>query len=105
MAKKAQPATRREEIPSPNSLLIRGGHVIDPATNTDGELDLLLRDGRVAELAPRSKLIGRAVETLDARGLVVDPGFIDLHVHLREPGQPSPWLLLILKPSAWVEPR
>ena len=61
--------------------------MIDPATNTDGELDLLLRDGRVAELAPRSKLIGRAAETLDARGLVVAPGFIDLHVHLREPGQ------------------
>jgi dihydroorotase len=77
----------RPEKPSPNSLLIRGGHVIDPATNTDAELDLLLRDGRIAELAPRSKLIGRAAETLDARGLVVAPGFIDLHVHLREPGQ------------------
>jgi len=87
LAKKAQPATRRDEKPSPNSLLIRGGHVIDPATGTDAEFDLLLRDGRVAELAPRSKLIGRAVETLDARGLVVAPGFIDLHVHLREPGQ------------------
>ena len=45
MAKKAQPATRRDEKPSPNSLLIRGGHVIDPSTNTDAELDLLLRDG------------------------------------------------------------
>jgi dihydroorotase len=77
----------RPEKPSPNSLLIRGGHVIDPATNSDAELDLLLRDGRVAEVAPRSKLIGRAAETLDARGLVVAPGFIDLHVHLREPGQ------------------
>ncbi len=80
-------APRRDEKPSPNSLLIRGGHVIDPATGSDAELDLLLRDGRVAELAPRSKLIGRAAETLDARGLVVAPGFIDLHVHLREPGQ------------------
>ncbi|MGA2001300.1 MAG: dihydroorotase [Terriglobales bacterium] len=89
--KKPKSAPHREaprpEKPSPNSLLIRGGHVIDPATNTDAELDLLLRDGRVAELAPRSKLIGRAAETLDARGLVVAPGFIDLHVHLREPGQ------------------
>ncbi len=71
----------------PNSLLIRGGHVVDPATNTDAELDLLLRDGRVSELAPRSKLIGKAAETLDARGLIIAPGFIDLHVHLREPGQ------------------
>ncbi|MFI5111977.1 MAG: dihydroorotase [Terriglobales bacterium] len=89
--KKPKSAPHREaprpEKPSPNSLLIRGGHVIDPSTNTDAELDLLLRDGRVAELAPRSKLIGRAAETLDARGLVVAPGFIDLHVHLREPGQ------------------
>ncbi len=61
--------------------------MIDPSTGTDGELDLLLRDGRVAELAAHSKLIGRAAETLDARGLIVAPGFVDLHVHLREPGQ------------------
>jgi dihydroorotase len=87
LAKKPQPATPRSEKAPPNSLLIRGGRVIDPATNTDAELDLLLRDGRVAELAPRSKLIGHAAETLDARSLVVAPGFIDLHVHLREPGQ------------------
>src|SRR5437868_553397 len=90
MVRKKQPARREaphSEKPSPNSLLIRGGRVIDPSTNTDAELDLLLRDGRVAELAPRSQLIGRAAETLDARGLIVAPGFIDLHVHLREPGQ------------------
>ncbi|MGZ4826678.1 MAG: dihydroorotase [Terriglobales bacterium] len=99
MAKKHKPArraaprrepsrqTRRDENPSPNSLLIRGGHVIDPAANIDAEIDLLLRDGRIAEIAPRSKLIGRAAETVDARGLIVAPGFIDLHVHLREPGQ------------------
>jgi len=80
-------APRREEKPAPNSLLIRGGHVIDPAANIDAEVDILLRDGRVAEVAPRSKLIGRAAETLDARGLIVAPGFVDLHVHLREPGQ------------------
>jgi dihydroorotase len=91
MVKKPKSAPHRDaprpEKPSPNSLLIRGGRVIDPSTGTDAELDLLLRDGRIAELAPRSKLIGRAAETLDARGLAVAPGFIDLHVHLREPGQ------------------
>ena len=90
MAKKPQPARRdppRADNASPNSLLIRGGRIIDPATNTDAELDLLVRDGRISELAPRSKLIGHAAETLDARGLIVAPGFIDLHVHLREPGQ------------------
>ncbi len=87
MAKKPHFEARRAEKAAPNSLLIRGGRVIDPATNTDAEFDLLLRDGRVAELAPRSKLIGKAAETLDARGLIVAPGLIDLHVHLREPGQ------------------
>ena len=61
--------------------------MIDPATNIEAELDLLLRDGRVAELAPRSQLIGKAADTLDARGLIIAPGLIDLHVHLREPGQ------------------
>jgi dihydroorotase len=90
LAKKSQPATHRSERTEkapPNSLLIRGGRIIDPATNTDAELDLLVRDGRISELAPRSKLIGHAGETLNARGLIVSPGFIDLHVHLREPGQ------------------
>jgi dihydroorotase len=88
-ARKSHSARDTGEIAKapPNSLLIRGGRIIDPATNTDAELDLLLREGRVAELAPRSKLIGHAAETLDARGLIVAPGFIDLHVHLREPGQ------------------
>ncbi len=69
------------------SLLIRGGRVIDPAAHIDAELDVLLRDGRVAEVAPRNKIRGGADEKFDARGLIVAPGFIDLHVHLREPGQ------------------
>ena len=71
----------------PKSLLIRGGRMIDPAARVDAELDILLRDGRVAEVAPTKKVRGSADETFDARGLVVAPGFIDLHVHLREPGQ------------------
>jgi len=69
------------------SLLIRGGRVIDPAQRLDAERDLLLRDGRVSQIAERGKIRGSADETFDARGLVVAPGFIDLHVHLREPGQ------------------
>ena len=72
---------------SPNSLLIRGGRVLDPATGVDAEADVLLRDGRVAEIGPRTRMIGKAAEIIDARGLIVAPGFIDLHVHLREPGQ------------------
>ena len=69
------------------SLLIRGGRVIDPASGIDGELDVLLRDGRVAEVASSGSIRGKAEATLDARKLIVAPGLIDLHVHLREPGQ------------------
>ncbi|HVP51582.1 MAG TPA: dihydroorotase [Terriglobales bacterium] len=69
------------------SLLIKGGRVIDPANRIDAEMDVLLREGRVAEVAPRNKLRGSADESFNARGLIVAPGFIDLHVHLREPGQ------------------
>jgi dihydroorotase len=69
------------------SLLIKGGHLIDPAAKVNAPMDVLLRDGRVAEVAPPNKIRGSADERLDARGLVVAPGFIDLHVHLREPGQ------------------
>jgi dihydroorotase len=71
----------------PESLLIKGGRVIDPANRLDAPMDVLLRDGRVAEVAAPNKLRGSADAKLDARGLVVAPGFIDLHVHLREPGQ------------------
>lgn len=69
------------------TLLIKGGHVVDPAAKVDAAMDLLLRDGRIAEIAPPNKIRGGADKTFDARGLVVAPGFIDLHVHLREPGQ------------------
>jgi len=69
------------------SLLIKGGQVIDPGARINAPMDVLLRDGRVAEVALPNKIRGGADEKLDARGLVVAPGFIDLHVHLREPGQ------------------
>src|SRR5207248_2522656 len=69
------------------SLLIKGGHLIDPAGKVDAPRDILLREGRVAEVALPNKIRGSADEKFDARGLVVAPGFIDLHVHLREPGQ------------------
>src|SRR5881394_2965896 len=70
-----------------HSLLIRNGHLIDPVARVDALMDVLLRDGQVAEVAPVNKIRGGADETFDARGLIVAPGFIDLHVHLREPGQ------------------
>jgi dihydroorotase len=71
----------------PRSLLIKGGHVIDPAAKINALMDVLLRDGRVAEVAMPNNVRGGADEKFDARGLIVAPGFIDLHVHLREPGQ------------------
>jgi len=70
-----------------SELLIAGGRVIDPSSGIDREMDVLLRDGRVAELAAPGVLEISANNTVEAKGLVVAPGFIDLHVHLREPGQ------------------
>ena len=72
---------------STTSLLIQGGHVIDPASRIDAPMDVLLRDGRVAEVAPPNAIKGGAYEKFSAQNLIVCPGFIDLHVHLREPGQ------------------
>lgn len=69
------------------SLLITGGHVIDPAAKVDAPMDVLLRNGRVEEVAFPKRIRGGADAKFDARGLIVAPGFIDLHVHLREPGQ------------------
>jgi dihydroorotase len=67
-------------------ILIRGGRVLDPSRNIDGVADLLLSDGRV-EASGRSLGAPDGTLVLDARGMVVAPGLIDLHVHLREPGQ------------------
>jgi dihydroorotase len=78
------PTTKTSRVPS---LLIKGGHVVDPAAKINGPMDILLRGGRVAEIAAPNKIRGGADEKFDARGLIVAPGFIDLHVHLREPGQ------------------
>jgi len=66
------------------TLLIKGGHVLSPEDGLDGELDILVEDGVIREIAP--SLTTTARETLDARGQVVSPGFVDIHVHLREPG-------------------
>src|SRR5260370_7593614 len=68
-----------------HSLLIRNGHLIDPLARVDALMEVLLRDGQVAEIAPPNKIRGGADEKFDARGLIVPPGFIDLHVHPPEP--------------------
>jgi dihydroorotase len=69
-----------------DSLLIARGHAVDPASGVDQEMDVLLRDGRVAAVAVPGKLRGQAQRTFNAKGCIVAPGLIDLHVHLREPG-------------------
>ena len=67
---------------------IQGGHLIDPAAGVDALKDILLKDGRVAEIAGPGKLkLPEGAEVLDAKGLTVAPGLVDIHVHLREPGQ------------------
>lgn len=75
-----------------SDLLIRNGRVVDPSTAIDDLRDVLLRDGRVVAveapgvLADAAKSLPRELQ-IDASGLVVAPGFVDIHVHLREPGQ------------------
>ncbi|MDB6053365.1 MAG: pyrC, partial [Verrucomicrobiales bacterium] len=71
-----------------NSILITGGHLIDPANKLDKIADLLILDGKVSAIGPEAKKKATAdIRRLDAKGKVVSPGLIDLHVHLREPGQ------------------
>src|SRR5450432_631779 len=65
--------------------LIRNGRIIDPANDRDEIADLLIADGRVAEQSLGKKR-GEKIETIDATGLIVSPGLIDIHVHFREPG-------------------
>ena len=65
-------------------LLVRGGRIVDPATGTDGRRDILLEGPAIAAVG--ADLAAVADRTVDASGLVVVPGLIDMHVHLREPG-------------------
>lgn len=77
----------KNKVAKQKPLLIRGGHLIDPASGVDAPMDLLLRDGKVAEVAEPGKIAAKAAQVFNAKGLIVAPGFIDIHVHLREPGQ------------------
>jgi len=67
------------------ALLIRGGRVVDPASGVDARRDVLLRDGLIVALGEH--LAPGDADVLDARNAIVAPGFIDMHAHLREPGQ------------------
>src|SRR5262245_46995902 len=65
-------------------LLIKNGRVIDPSSNHDAVADVLIEDGQISGVGPNLSVSG--AEEFDASGLIVAPGFIDMHVHLREPG-------------------
>ena len=70
------------------AITILNGRLVDPAAGMDAAKDILFENGRVAEIAGPGKLKNaEGAEVLDATGLVVAPGLIDIHVHLREPGQ------------------
>lgn len=68
------------------SLLIKNGRVIDPSTGKDGLYDVLIEKGLIKKIS--GKIAEKGVKTIvDAGGFIVSPGFVDMHVHLREPGQ------------------
>jgi dihydroorotase len=68
-------------------LLITGGHLIDPSEGQNSGKNLLIEDGKVSAWLGQNEAAPEDTEVFDATGLIVAPGFIDLHVHLREPGQ------------------
>lgn len=65
-------------------LLLKNGRIVDPASSRDETADLFIHDGKIAAIG--RDLVGDGAEEFDATGLIVAPGFIDMHVHLREPG-------------------
>ena len=69
-----------------NSLLLTGGHVVDPANNFDSMADVLILDGKISAIG-KNISAPAGVEIFEATGKIVSPGLIDLHVHFREPGQ------------------
>ncbi len=69
-----------------NSLLLTGGRVVDPANHFDSPADVLIIDGKISAVG-RNLPAPKGIEQFDAKGKIVCPGLIDLHVHLREPGQ------------------
>lgn len=86
---------RNARVAAPPALLVRGGRVVDPAGGRDGLFDVLIEQGRIAAIGRPGSLdpaqlampgMGSDLPVIDATGLIVAPGFLDMHVHLREPG-------------------
>ena len=68
-------------------LLLKGGLLLDPTQNLEERRDLLIEDGRLAVLGAPGSVPGEAHQVVEVTGLLVCPGLIDMHTHLREPGQ------------------
>ena len=68
-------------------ILIKNGHVIDPANGIDEVKDIFVSDGVIADASECADLSGADIKVIDANGKIVAPGLVDMHVHLREPGQ------------------
>jgi dihydroorotase len=68
------------------NILIKNGHVIDPANKVDGKVDILVSDGKIARIGKPGSMPPNGAEVIDAGDKLVVPGLIDMHVHLREPG-------------------
>jgi dihydroorotase len=69
-----------------SDLYIMNGRIIDPDSDKDGKLNVLVRDGKIADVT-QSRKVPEDATVIDAKGCIVAPGFIDMHVHLRDPGQ------------------
>jgi len=80
-------AGRPDRSGAPGAWLIRGARLVDPAAGVDAVCDLLLRDGQVAAVGAAAAAAAGGAQSVDAGGLWLLPGLVDLHVHLREPGQ------------------
>jgi len=68
-----------------NDLVIINGRIVDPINGTEGEHAIIIRDGKIASIE-KAKKVQTSAKVIDAKGMVVVPGFVDIHVHLREPG-------------------
>ena len=66
-------------------MIIKNGRLMDPASELDALVDVLIEDGRIKEIGKIENMNGH--EIIDAQGLIVAPGLVDIHVHFREPGQ------------------
>lgn len=70
-------------------ILIKNGRIIDPSSNLDGIRDVLIEDGKIKAVSSKQKAVGSKIQIIDAKGLLVLPGLIDMHAHLRDPGRPD----------------